>query len=528
MAEEWNIIRPGVKIAGKGKWEVGERITMGGGGPVFSVVGEGDHKAQAHFFPPSRFSGLGDLVSCVAKAKTVYNVCPDVIIPPMESGYYESLPYVLYDVSGIKPLLAHLEPGKVWPAQNVVGFFEALCMMLALLHEEKVFHLGLSPVSIFLREGGISPLNTIVLDWCLMHERGHASFTIPALEKAYLPVAAYVSPEQAADKEAPGPKADLYAIGAITFRLIVGRDPFEGPDVQTILEKVLSEEPAGLLEREEGLAPGMRDFLVKALDKDPEKRYGNASEMMEAFSGAASKQDAIRKPAKPEVRTVEGPKPDAPKPEPPKPPGAVTPAKAPADAPELAVATKASKTPPKPRVPATGGPKDGTVQAKGKEPWMDAAQADGKPKDGPEEKKHEPPPMFSAPRAVMGAEARPAPDAHKLKDLLSKMHREDHKKEAPRPEKEPAGKSGALPPPPPRGKPVDGKDEKAPPEEKKGKVEPVAVTKEGEGKKEEKKPEEKPAAEPVRAAGEAAGKKAGGGKDAGARARDGGQAGAAA
>ena len=287
MSEEWDHIELGTWLSGK--YEILERVASGGGGPVFSAVAD-EEFVQVHFFSKARYPDKDALKSGVDKAKEACTICPEVILAPSDHGFYEEIPYVVYDIADVKPLQHYLEPGNRFSGPEVQGFLEALFMMLDLVHEGGISHLGISPLSIYVREGGVGPLNVIVLDCCLAPRAGHGFYTGPAGDKELLSIASYVSPEQASSSGEADHRADLYAVGALVHRLILGREPFESETPEGIIEKVKGEAPAGLDESSTGISGGMREFLAKALDKDPEKRFQDGTEMMGAFSGAVAEE----------------------------------------------------------------------------------------------------------------------------------------------------------------------------------------------------------------------------------------------
>ncbi|HMP61308.1 MAG TPA: protein kinase, partial [Gemmatales bacterium] len=61
---------------------------------------------------------------------------------------------------------------------------------------------------------------------------------------AVLGTPAYMAPEQArGDQRQVGPPADVYALGAILYELIVQRPPFTGASAADIMEQVRNREP---------------------------------------------------------------------------------------------------------------------------------------------------------------------------------------------------------------------------------------------------------------------------------------------
>jgi serine/threonine protein kinase len=101
-----------------------------------------------------------------------------------------------------------------------------------------------------------------------------------------LGTAAYLAPEQARGEEA-GPRADLYALGVVTYQLISGRLPYEAASLTELALKQQQEEPAMLDTLVAAVTPELADAVAIALTLDPRDRYSSAREMGRAISDGA-------------------------------------------------------------------------------------------------------------------------------------------------------------------------------------------------------------------------------------------------
>jgi formylglycine-generating enzyme required for sulfatase activity len=96
---------------------------------------------------------------------------------------------------------------------------------------------------------------------------------------AILGTAAYMAPEQAAGKvRDTGPAADVYALGALLYKCLTGRPPFEGPQ-HVVLVQVLGEEPVPPSRRGAKVPADLETICLKCLSKDPARRYASAEEL---------------------------------------------------------------------------------------------------------------------------------------------------------------------------------------------------------------------------------------------------------
>ncbi len=88
----------------------------------------------------------------------------------------------------------------------------------------------------------------------------------------------YFSPEQAQGKVA-GPQSDLYSVGVVLYEMVTGRVPFDGDSPMVIALKHVNEAPVPPSQLSGEVSRGLEEVILKALNKDPKKRYHTAQEM---------------------------------------------------------------------------------------------------------------------------------------------------------------------------------------------------------------------------------------------------------
>src|SRR5437764_5837010 len=98
--------------------------------------------------------------------------------------------------------------------------------------------------------------------------------------------AQYLSPEQAQGHSVSAP-SDLYSIGVVLYEMLTARVPFEGESAVTIALKQVSEAPTPPRALNPAVSPALEAVVLRALEKDPARRFADADEFIGALENAA-------------------------------------------------------------------------------------------------------------------------------------------------------------------------------------------------------------------------------------------------
>ena len=162
---------------------------------------------------------------------------------------------------------------------EAVAIIEQACEGLHYAHRHGVVHRDVKPGNLLRSRDGEVKL----ADFGIAKATEQSSITQVG---SVLGTAAYLAPEQARGEEA-GPRADLYALGVVTYQLISGRLPYEAASLTELALKQQQEEPAMLDTLVAAVTPELAEAVALALALDPRERYESAREMGRAISDGA-------------------------------------------------------------------------------------------------------------------------------------------------------------------------------------------------------------------------------------------------
>jgi serine/threonine-protein kinase len=111
----------------------------------------------------------------------------------------------------------------------------------------------------------------------------------------------YVAPEQAVSSAGVTKACDIYALGVLLFELLTGRLPFEADTSMGMVLKHLYDEPPKPSSLRADLPKAVDAVVLRALRKEPEKRFAGAGALAEALAEAwpnARERGAAAQPAR--------------------------------------------------------------------------------------------------------------------------------------------------------------------------------------------------------------------------------------
>jgi serine/threonine-protein kinase len=215
----------------------------------------------------------------LAEIKTTAALQHPHILPLFDSGLADSFPfYVMPYVRG-ESLRDRLRREKQLPVVDAVRIAREVASALDYAHRHHVIHRDIKPENVLLHDG-----QALVTDFGIalaVSKSGDSRMTETGMS---LGTPHYMSPEQAMGDREITARSDVYALGAMTYEMLVGEPPFTGPTAQSIVAKVLTAEPARITAQRRTVPPEVEAAVLTALEKLPADRFASAAEFSDALT----------------------------------------------------------------------------------------------------------------------------------------------------------------------------------------------------------------------------------------------------
>ena len=178
------------------------------------------------------------------------------------------------DLAGL-PADVH-RPGRAAPYYRLVAHWMAgVADGLAQAHKQQTWHRDIKPNNILLSPDG----RAMITDFGLARMGGGQS-TSNHIKGSYR----YMSPEQASPGTIPiDHRADIHAIGATLYELLVYRPAFQGATDRETLSQVISMVPPRPKEIVATVPTMLEKICIRAMAKEPDSRFTSAGAMRDAL-----------------------------------------------------------------------------------------------------------------------------------------------------------------------------------------------------------------------------------------------------
>ena len=192
-----------------------------------------------------------------------------------DSGQFDGRFYFVMEYCDGGTLRDRLVSGRPLPMDFVALVIRQTCEALDYAHRQGVIHRDLKPENIMFTVRDYVK----IVDFGIAKWSGRITRTVDGM---VIGTPFYLSYEQARGLRVDL-RSDIYSLGVVLYEMVTGRVPFQGQALE-VIRKHLTELPPPPRRFNPSLPPEIESVVLRALQKDPRRRFQSASELAAAVS----------------------------------------------------------------------------------------------------------------------------------------------------------------------------------------------------------------------------------------------------
>jgi eukaryotic-like serine/threonine-protein kinase len=233
------------------------------------------------------------------EARAAASVKSPHIVDVYDSGRLEDgRPFIAMELLEGESLYDRMARVRLIDPETTVRVIAHCARGLMKAHGAGIIHRDLKPENIFLVKGEDGEELAKILDF------GLAKFYAPVApdekekrltrEGAVFGTPAYMSPEQVKGQHSVDHRADLWALGCMTYECLIGRPVWNTDQgvAMTFAAIATATLPTPSRQRAD-LPPAFDEWFRKALDRDPDRRFQSSKELAEALGRAFGQSSSV-------------------------------------------------------------------------------------------------------------------------------------------------------------------------------------------------------------------------------------------
>ena len=169
-------------------------------------------------------------------------------------------------------LSQHVTPDTLLPVAEVLQIGFKCCGALEYAFREGIVHRDIKPANILLTKGSEVKISDFSGDVKISDFGAAYLRKSQAVQTASMGSPFYMSPEQIAGEELTF-HSDMYSLGVVLYELLTGKRPFTADSIETLVNKILNEDPVPPSRLRAGLPDAIDTAVLRALKKKKEYRY---------------------------------------------------------------------------------------------------------------------------------------------------------------------------------------------------------------------------------------------------------------
>ena len=269
-----------------GRYELLEKIGEGGMSEVYKAKCNKLNRFVAVKILKKQFADNADIAQKFKREATaIANLSDTNIVNILDVGTQDDIDYIVMELVTGKTLKELINFSGKLSFNTAIKIALQIAKALDCAHRNNIIHRDIKPQNILVTESG----EVKVTDFGIAKSTDSQTITNTT---SIIGSAHYLSPEQAKGTYIDF-RSDIYSFGIVIYEMVTGRLPFEGDSPVTVALKHLQEEPVPPKNINSAIPDSLNKLILKAIEKEPIKRYQNAKEMIQDLQKIQENPDVV-------------------------------------------------------------------------------------------------------------------------------------------------------------------------------------------------------------------------------------------
>lgn len=269
------------------RYELLEKIGEGGMSQVFKARDNKLNRFVAAKILKKEFCNNADIVEkFMGEATAIATLSDNNIVNVLDVGTQaDDINYIVMEYVNGKTLKDVIKQVGKMNYETGISVAIQIAKALDCAHRNKIIHRDVKPQNILVTEDGLMK----VTDFGIAKSSTSSTITNTS---TIMGSAHYLSPEQAKGSFIDC-RTDLYSLGVVLYEMVTGVVPFQGDSAVTIALKHIQEEVVPPKTLNSKIPDSLNKLILKAMEKEPSKRYQTAKEMIADLQKIKNNPNAV-------------------------------------------------------------------------------------------------------------------------------------------------------------------------------------------------------------------------------------------